>query len=415
MTVTIKKGGVLKGNVSVCASKSEAHRLLICAFLSFARTEIICKELSEDIEATADCIRAAGALVNFENGVITVDSSKARDYFENTPITFDCNESGSTLRFIIPVMCALGIDCIFTGRGRLPERTNRPLVEVLSEKGCNFDKEDGLPIRTQGQLASGVYEIPGNISSQYISGLLFALPLLSGDSLIKITGTIESKPYIMITLEALEKFGIRAEFSEERSEILVKGGQKYVSPGKVKVCGDWSNGAFWLAASELTKGNVTCDNLSLPTKQGDSEIINIIGMLKPQGQCVKINASQFPDLVPVISVMAAAGNGKTVVWGAERLKIKESNRIESVVNMINSLGGNAVETEDGIIVEGSGSLKGGVVNAFGDHRIVMSAAVASIICDGDVTIKGAEAVRKSYPTFFDEFELLGGNIERSDT
>jgi 3-phosphoshikimate 1-carboxyvinyltransferase len=182
----------------------------------------------------------------------------------------------------------------------------------------------------------------------------------------------------------------------------------------MKVCGDWSNGAFWLVASELTKGSITCDNLSLPTKQGDSEIINIIAMLKPQGQCVKINASQFPDLVPVIAVMAAAGNGKTVVWGAERLKIKESNRIESVVNMINSLGGNAVETEDGIIVEGSGSLKGGVVNAFGDHRIAMSAAVASAICSSAVTVTSAEASAKSYPSFWEDIASLGISLTKEE-
>lgn len=427
MKVTVDCGP-LCGRVSVCSSKSEAHRLLICALLSFSRTEILCGAVSEDISATVNCIRAAGASVTVEDGVITVDSSGMGEIIrENNErgrrVTLDCGESGSTLRFIIPVAGALGLDCVFTGRGRLPERPNRPLIKVLSERGCEFDREDGLPLASKGQLAGGVFEIPGNISSQYISGLLFALPLLCENSVIKMTEGLESKPYIMITLEALERFGVSAEFDESASEIRVKGGQRYVSPGVVRVNGDWSNGAFWLAAAELSGQTVVCDNLSLPTKQGDSVITDIIKKMNVKSgsedgqKCdehVIIDASQFPDLVPIISVLAAARKGRTTVCGAARLKIKESNRIESVADMIKALGGEAVETDDGIIVEGKGELAGGTVNSCGDHRIVMSAAVAALICKNSVTILRAEAVNKSYPAFFEELSRLGAKVERSD-
>ncbi len=410
MNVTVEAKS-LEGNVTVCASKSEDHRLLICAFLSFDKTDILCGSMSEDIEATINCIEAMGASVTRQDGIIRVDSSKLR--LGSEPV-LDCGESGSTLRFIIPVVCALGLNCTLVGHGRLPQRPNKPLIEALSAKGIDFDKEDGLPLKTCGRLRSGVYEIAGNISSQYISGLLFALPLLDGDSVIKLVGGIESKPYIMITVETLERFGISVDFDENACEIRVKGGQKYITPNVVKVNGDWSNGAFWLAAAAISDGQINCEGLVLPTKQGDSVIKDIIPQLRQQNNHVIIDASQFPDLVPIISVLAAARQGQTTVCGAARLKIKESNRIESVVNMINNLGGSAVPTDEGIIVNGTGALKGGTVDSCGDHRIVMSAAVAALICEGNVKIEHAEAVSKSYPAFFDEMEHLGASIERSD-
>ncbi len=417
MNVTVK-GRPLCGTVSVCASKSEAHRLLICSLLSCSRTEILCDSLSEDIKATAECIKAMGADVSFDNGVITVDSSKLKDKLgQPQNALLDCGESGSTLRFIIPVVCALGMNCTLSGRGRLPNRPNKPLLDVLRQKGCCFDREDGLPLSVKGQLRGGVFEIAGNISSQYISGLLFALPILKEDSTIKITQKIESLPYIMITLDALEAFGVVAEFNEAKAEIYIKGGQRYRSPGKIRVNGDWSNGAFWLAAAVFSQNKLVCENLTLPTKQGDSVITELIERLQCCGDVashVIIDASQFPDLVPIISVLAASRRGKTTVCGAERLKIKESNRIESVVNMINALGGKASETADGIIISGNGKLSGGTVQSCNDHRIVMSAAVASLICVDEVKIVNAEAVNKSYPTFFDELERLGAIVERSN-
>ncbi len=405
------KSSKLNGTVKVCSSKSEAHRVLICALLSKDITKIYCSDLSVDINATIDCIKAVGADVEVSNGYITVNSKGAI----NSKATLNCKESGSTLRFFLPVACALGVDAEFIGEGRLPERTNAVLISELVKKSCRFDKFDGLPISVTGKLTSGEFTIPGNISSQYISGLLFALPILDGDSVIKIDGELQSKPYIDLTISALSKFGVKADFDIEKNIITVKGGQKYISPGEIEISGDWSNGAFWICADFIDGNSVKCDNLDCKNLQGDAKILELMQQLKcaSENDLFEIDAKQIPDLVPVLSVVACSRVGKTVIKGAERLRIKESDRILSTVSMIKSLGGDAVETDDGLVIIGTGSLKGGNVDTYNDHRIAMSAAVAALICDSEVNIKNAECVNKSYPTFFDVYESLGGVIERS--
>ena len=401
----------LNGNVRVCTSKSEAHRLIICSLLSFGKTKIMCSDVSVDIAATIDCIRALGAKADITDEYILVNSSDGI----NSAAVLNCKESGSTLRFFIPVACALGVETEFCGEGRLPERTNAPLIKELSKKNCRFDREDGLPLNVTGKLSGGTYEIPGNISSQYISGLLFALPILESDSVIKIIGKIESKPYIDLTIKALETFGIKIDFDIDKGVINISGNQKYKTPGVVNVNGDWSNGAFWLSLGAIDGNSVVCDNLDRKNLQGDAKIVELIARLKgaESGDSVTINAKQIPDLVPVISVVAASRIGTTVICGAERLRIKESNRIESTVAMITSLGGTAFETDDGLYIDGSGVLTGGTVETYNDHRIAMSAAVAASICKNDVIIKNAQCVNKSYPAFFDVYESIGGVLERS--
>ena len=410
MDITVKTAK-LKGKVDVIDSKSEAHRKLICSLLGFEKTAIDCKNKSEDIKATIDCMKALGAEVLQSENRIFIDSEKRL----NDKVVLNCRESGSTLRFFIPIVCALGLNATFIGEGRLPERTNVVLIEVLSKHGCEFDKPDGLPLSVKGKLTSGIYEIPGDISSQYISGLLFALPMLDGDSLIKISGKTESAPYIELTIEALSEFGIQVDFDKAKNEIKVFGNQKYKSPENVNVNGDWSNGAFWLCLSEFNGNEITVGNLKNDSSQGDRAVVEIIKKIKnaPQGEVVTIDCRQIPDLVPVLSVFACSRIGETVFIGCERLKIKESDRIKTTVDMINNLGGSAEETADGIKINGNGRLIGGPVCCFNDHRIAMSSAVASSLCDGDVVIQGAECVKKSYPNFFEEFERLGGQIERS--
>lgn len=423
MNMTIKKAE-LSGTVRVCASKSEAHRILICAFMSFGKTviKIRSEDLSEDIAATVKCLRSLGAdiEVSEERRCIFLDSSNVRNFLDGPEaekrgiINLDCKESGSTLRFMIPLVCALGTRCEFTGGGRLPERPNAPLIKALSTGGARFDREDGLPLRFDGgALKSGIYELPGNISSQYISGLLMALPLVSGKSTVSIKGIIESKPYILLTIEVLKRFGVNAEFCEEESEIHITGGQPFRSPGEITVSGDWSNGAFWICGGLLGKNDIKCEGLLLPTVQGDAEIVNICGKLKNDTGDILIDASQIPDLVPIISVLACGRNGIAEICGARRLKIKESNRIKSVAEMINSLGGKAEEKDEGLKIYGAGSLRGGTVDSFGDHRIAMSAAIAASICKNEVIVENADAVRKSYPGFWSAYESLGGIIERS--
>ncbi|MBQ8164872.1 MAG: 3-phosphoshikimate 1-carboxyvinyltransferase [Clostridia bacterium] len=410
MDITVKSA-VLNGSVSVVDSKSEAHRKLICSLLSFGKTSVICSNTSDDINATINCLKALNAEVSQDEKNIYVDSENIKA----TGAELNCGESGSTLRFFIPIVCALGLNVTFTGEGRLPERTNAVLIDLLSKKGCMFDRADGLPLTVSGKIESGTYEIPGNISSQYISGLLFALPLLSGDSVIKIIGKTESVPYIDLTLEALSEFGIKADFDKSKGEIKVYGNQKYKSSGNVKVNGDWSNGAFWLCLSNLAGNKLNVENLKADSVQGDKAIVDIITKIKSadDGETVTVDCRQIPDLVPVMSVFASSRKGETVFSGCERLKIKESDRIKTTVEMITNLGGNAEEIENGIRIYGKGKLTGGTVECYNDHRIAMSSAVASTICDGDVIIKGAQCVKKSYPLFFEEFQRLGGVIERS--
>lgn len=426
MDAVIKKAE-LHGSVLVCASKSEAHRLLLCAFLSFAETQILLGEgvLPEDLLATAGCLAALGADVRTENGSILVDSAACRtaDRFSSQTV-LDCGESGSTLRFMLPVAGALGGTYRFVGRGRLPERPNRPLLAAMAAGGMRFDREDGLPLGAAGTLQAGEYVLPGNISSQYISGLLFALPLLGGDSTVRITGRIESLPYISMTLDALARFGVRTEarLGEEQNgdpeaggTVLVPGRQRYRSPGRVSVNGDWSNGAFWLCAGAIGQNRIECRNLAAQTEQGDARITEIIRLIRgaEDGAEITVDASQTPDLVPVTAVLACSRHGKTVLCGAERLRIKESDRIRTTVAMIRALGGSAGETDGGLTVFGTGSLCGGTVDSCGDHRIAMSAAVAASLCREPVRILNAQAVAKSYPDFFDVYERLGGVVERS--
>ena len=292
----------------------------------------------------------------------------------------------------------------------------------IEENGAEIEYNGILPLTTRGGMKSGKYKIPGNISSQFISGLIFALPLLSGDSIIEISGKIESLPYIEMTLDSVKKFGIRAEFSE--NTIKIPGGQKYTSPGRLTVEGDWSNAAFWLCLGALSEKGITCHGIKKDSIQGDREIVNIlkrfgaevnqdeesVTVRKGKLSGISIDAVAIPDLAPIITVVASVSEGETVIYNAERLRIKESDRIESTVAMLKNLGGESYPTEDGIRVIGKEKLSGGKVDSFNDHRIAMSAAISAAVCSGAVTIMGAEAANKSYGDFFERYTALGAEV-----
>ncbi len=413
----------LRGNITAIASKSMAHRLLICAALSDRETEIFINESSEDIDATARCLNTLGAKILRTDDGFSVSPIKAVPPMP----TLDCGESGSTLRFILPIVGALGATARLSLSGRLPSRPLSPLWEELIRGGMTLSWENENTIFCSGQLQSGAYSLPGNISSQFISGLLFALPLLSGESTLKLTGKVESVQYIKMTLSALETFGIPFPFSD--SAYKIEGGRRPSLPEKTALTaeGDWSNAAFWLSAGALS-GGITVDGLSSASLQGDKEIINLLkrfgaevfetdssvtirgGKLKS----IEIDAKDVPDLVPILAVIASAAEGETKIYNASRLRLKESDRLKTVTDMLTALGGNIRETEDGLIIKGGTPLSGGTARSAGDHRIAMSAAISSMLCTGPVTIKGAEAVSKSYPKFWEHFSALGGQIERSD-
>ncbi len=410
----------LKGKVDIPSSKSVAHRVLICAALAESNNEesiISGISWSKDIEATIDAMSALGAgfYVGQHDGmtqhVIGINSNMPKfPELKKKPekAVIDCNESGSTLRFIIPVAAALGIETEFHGRGRLPQRPIDIYIRELSKKGITFDYHNTMPFTMSGQLESGVYEIEGNVSSQFITGLLFALPMLDGDSEIVLTSHLESRPYVDITIDVMKRFGVTID--ETENGFHVKGNQKY-KPHSEKVEGDYSQAAFFYVANALGS-SITLDNLNSDSVQGDKKVLDIIKSMCYNGNIGSFRAdcSDIPDLVPVLAVLAAFGNAESVIYNAERLKIKESNRLETTAELINNIGGNAHVTDDGIVIRPTGTMHGGTVDSYGDHRIVMAAAIAGTKTDGNVIIKGAEAVEKSYPDFFKDYKNLGGKI-----
>ncbi|MDO4960793.1 MAG: 3-phosphoshikimate 1-carboxyvinyltransferase [Eubacteriales bacterium] len=409
----------LHGSIKAIASKSQAHRTLICAAFADGPTDIYCRELSLDIEATAGCLKAMGSNISYDRdeGVFHVEpydceAAKTGADAEGF-ITIDVGESGSTLRFLLPIVCALGLKTHIIMHGRLPERPLSPLWEELEAHGAILSKNADGTIDVSGALCGSEFTIAADISSQFISGLLFAIPLIKNkktDAVLTLTGNIESGNYILMTIKALELFGVKVDRNKDKLRISKDAG--FVSAGTAEVEGDWSNGAFWIAASAMTKGELTVTGLDPGSPQGDRAAAELKERILAggDGQVTHIDARDVPDLVPVLSVLAAAVNGETVFEHAERLRIKESDRIKTTVELLKNLGADADETADGIRVRGTGRLRGGDVDSHNDHRIAMSAAVASIICENEVTVSGAEAVRKSYPDFWKDFEALGGRI-----
>lgn len=408
----------LSGKIRAISSKSDAHRILICAALSKKPTKIKCNVMSKDIAATIDCLKSIGTDISVNEDIITVTP---RGFNKNADL--DCGESGSTLRFLMPLVSALGIDATITGHGRLPQRPISPLKEEMEKKGVTFHTDNEFPLHLSGKLQSGEYELAGNISSQFITGLLMSLPLLDGDSKIKLIPPIESKSYIDMTISVLKKFGIK--IGEHENLYTIKGKQKFISPEEITVDGDWSNAAFFLCAGALSEEGITVSGLDLYSPQGDKFVINAllnmgvdivtdedeVTVTKCGLHGVVIDASNIPDAVPILSVVASACDGETRIINAQRLRIKESDRIKSVVDMLNSVGAEAEETDDGLIIKGNGNLQGGLVNGYNDHRIVMSAAILSCICKGNVDITDYKAVEKSYPDFFKAFNEMGGNAD----
>ena len=377
----------LRGEITIIPSKSQAHRLLICAALADKPTQLRCADTNRDIDATADCLRALGA------GITRTDSGYLVDPIATVPesAVLDVCESGSTLRFMLPIVGALGVDAVFQMAGRLPQRPLSPMWEEMERMGCTLTHPTADTIRCQGKLKAGTYSIDGGVSSQFITGLLFALSLIPGESQLEVTGKIESKPYIDLTKEAMALFGAPI----------------YHSPGMVTVEGDWSNGAFFVTAARLGS-DLTILGLNNESIQGDRAVLDITAKLRAGH--AEISAADIPDLVPILSVMAAANHG-AVFTDIRRLRIKESDRVASTIAMIEALGGKAEATEETLTVYGTG-LSGGTVDAMNDHRIAMATAIAATVCEKPVTILGAQAVNKSYPRFWEEYRRLGGNYEQ---
>lgn len=398
--------GVLRGTISIVSSKSDAHRALICAAL-FGGAKIELTSTSADIEATARVLSSLGADIKKEGMNYIVEPIK------NVPdsCVLDCGESGSTLRFLMPVAAALCSNVTFVGSGRLPNRPMNDMCNALRENGCNVSANN-LPITIEGKLKSGDFVFPGNVSSQYISGTLFALPLLKNGGKIQLTSDLESEGYVDLTLSSLEKFGVTFEKTENGFSFSAKKNLNLIKKDLYQVEGDWSNAAFWFCSNFLGSA-IKVAGLDNHSKQGDRKILSILASFLSCGD-VFVDARSIPDLIPTLAVASCGRNATTYFTNCERLKIKESDRIKSTVDLIVSLGGNVTCTENSITVFGQEKLKGGEVDGANDHRIVMAASIASSICKNPVIIKGAEAVEKSYPRFFEDFSFLGGKVDVID-
>ena len=386
----------LTGTVAAIPSKSQAHRLLICAAFAQQETYLRCPDTNRDIEATAQCLGALGAEITRDAGGYAVRPTRAVPPAAVLP----CRDSGSTLRFLLPVAGALGVDATFQMEGRLPQRPLTPLWEEMTRMGCTLTRPTPDTLRCRGRLRPGAYTLSGGVSSQFITGLLLAFPLIAGASRLEVTGKLESAPYVTMTLRALEQFGIQA------ADFAVAGGQRYVSPGTVAVEGDWSNAAFFLAAQALGS-HVAVTGLAADSPQGDRAAAALLAGLEEKRT---IDAADIPDLVPILAVTAACKQG-AVFTNIARLRLKESDRVESVKDMLLALGGRAEAGENTLTVYGTG-LRGGRVEGRNDHRIAMSAAIAATVCQEPVTILGAQCVEKSYPQFWDVYKQLGGRYEQ---
>ena len=398
---------VLRGRVEVPLSKSEAHRAMIGAFLAGQADPLPAGEaVSKDLAATRSALAALGTAL--ERG------ETAR---------VDCGESGSTLRFLIPVAAALGVPAVFTGRGRLPQRPLGPYLSLLPEHGVPCEGEGGLPLTVSGKLSPGVYSLPGDVSSQFVTGLLLALPLLDGNSEVRLTTPLESAGYAEMTVRLLKEHSVTV-FPAENGW-AVPGRQKY-RPARIEIERDWSQAAFFLAAGALG-GHVELPGLRPDSAQGDRAAEELFrkmgarvewsgGLLRAQAgpppdgpTALFLDASQIPDLVPVLAAAAAATPGLAVmIRRAERLRLKESDRLAAMADGLSALGADVRQTPDGLDIRGVRRLRGGEAEGRGDHRVVMALAIAALASDGDVTVTDAESVKKSYPDFFRDYRKLGG-------
>ena len=405
----------LHGEICAPPSKSIAHRVLICAALANGNSTVFPIDTSKDMEATIGALQAMGASICRNGKQVTVTGISCVPQHA----TIDCIESGSTLRFLIPIAAAKGIACRFVGSGRLPERPLAPYSDEFSRKGVCLDS-NFVPLNLSGQLLPGVYTLPGDISSQFITGLLFALPLLGQDSVIRLSTRLESAPYVDLTIDVLKKFGIFV--SRENDTFYIPGNQQY-QPKQFQVESDFSNAAFFLTAAAL--GNdVKVSGLSYDSLQGDQRILDALSLLganpvwkensvsidRSVSHAAEMDGRDIPDLLPILCVAAAAVPGRTIIHGTKRLKIKESDRAAAMVDCLTRLGGTIREESDALIIDGGRPLHGAVVSSYGDHRIVMSMAIAACLADSPIIIEGAQAVEKSYPGFFEDFKALGGMV-----
>lgn len=400
MRIVKLKNSYLTGEITILPSKSVAHRAMLCSFLA-GGGDVAPIIDSKDMQAMKQVI------TSIQKGVDTLD----------------CIESGNTSKFIIPVVAALGKKVTITGSGTLLKRPIGEYLKILPAHGVTCICDGGLPLSMEGKLKSGKYEVAGNVSSQYITGLLLALPILEGDSEIILTTELQSKPYVDMTIQVMSDYGVHVE--ETTKGYWIKGNQTY-QKRDYTVEGDWSQAAFFLAAGVIN-GDITLKGLNMNSEQGDKEIVNVLKCFganieisenairaqKSNLKGSKVNVSNMPDTVPSLAVVAAFAEGTTLIEGAERLRYKESDRLESIVSNLKKMGVYVEEKPDGMLIKG-GMVQGANLSGYQDHRIIMAFSVAALCANGETSITDAESVAKTYPQFFEDYHLLGGKVDVID-
>lgn len=406
------------GEVTLPPSKSDVHRAILCASLSRGKSVVSPVDLSQDISATIDCARSLGAEIEIKGNTAYIDGT---NIFSKKSAILDCRESGSTLRFFVPVTAVGGVSAEFIGKGRLPERPIGIYLDCLPKAGVECITKGGLPLKINGTLKGGDFSVSGNVSSQFITGLLLAFPFTNEDCRIILTSPLQSVGYINMTIRTMEKFGVKVDTTDYG--YFVKGGQSY-KPCNYTCEGDWSQAGFFMSAGALG-GDVTLKGLRTDSIQGDKACIDIFKQfgaditIKPNGdinvksaqlKAISLDASQIPDLVPIIAVTSAFAEGTTEIYGAERLRIKECDRLNAISTCLNKIGAEVTEKSDGLVIKGISKADGGNVEGYNDHRIVMSMAVAVEKCENPITITDRESINKSYPSFFEDYKKINGVV-----
>jgi 3-phosphoshikimate 1-carboxyvinyltransferase len=416
--VVIKGGQFLKGEINIPPSKSLSHRAIIAAGLAKGKSKINNLIFSVDINATILGMEKMGSVVTKNKSSVSIVGNSGNIKIKDSK--FDCYESGSTLRFLIPLAMASGEAVSFDGKGALCIRPLTPYFDIFDAQKINYTYKNALPLEIKGSLKASKYIIPGNISSQFISGLMFLLPLLEEASEIEIIPPYESRDYVKLTMDVLNDFNVKIKEDEYR--YFIEGNQHYEGRD-YNIEGDYSQLAFWLVAG-LLNGDITARGMKLNSSQGDRALLEIIhnmggrlglsedkiSVKKQKTKARVIDASQCPDIIPILTVLAAVSSGETTIINASRLRIKECDRLKAIATELNNLGANIKELDEGLVIQGKSSLKGGKVKGWNDHRIVMSLGIASLACESEVFIEGSDAIKKSYPHFWEDFIDLGGKV-----
>ncbi len=420
----IRKSSHLEGEVSAPPSKAYTHRTLIAALLSNGTSKIANPLFSDDTKATLRAIEAFGAEIELLENCWTVKGVE----LPRTPKTpINCGESGATLRFMIPVAALASGPSIFTFGSSLERRPVLPLLQSLKQMEVESNlhlKEGGSSVRVRGGgIRGGKTSIRGDISSQFISGLLFACPKAKEDTEITVTTSLESRSYVQMTIEVLNKYGIGVNSSHDLTRLNIPSNQNY-NPCKNEIPGDFSSAAFLLAAAVITSSKVKVKNLDLHSTQGDKAILNILekmgskvmvgdGFVEVEGGqpiAVNVDVRDIPDLVPVCAVLACYSKGTSKIYNAKRLRYKESNRLGSLHTELKKMGAEVIVNEDSLIIRGPCTMHGTTIVSHNDHRVAMACAVAALGADGETKIQNSECVNKSYPKFFNDLHLLGANV-----